>query len=487
MEGKAWIHEQRDNVYLILVGVFLTGLACSKFLMSLSFILYALFFLFFGDRVLFRKRFINNRGWMIVLLLLLLVHAISLCWSTDIHAGWNALRVRLSFIALPILLATTLNWEKKGVVQLLKGLLILLALLMLINNIRYFYLLEHQQILDIRQLSAFGSHIRFGILVAFSVALCLHLLQHRHVNKLFGSMYLFLATYYVLYSQTFSAIGCLLIIYLYFGALSLKTNPQVRTVFICSFCIGVVVTAFVIRDFVSPLKQCGSFQNAAKASLEWSNKSSMPFFGKDLKGQPIKRTCERYLCSLGKPLNCHEIKQLTKEFIKHIENGYTDPNSAKGSFLGRYYELKYQFQHADDPNGHSLLQRFTYWKTALELIYENPVFGVGIGDVDGELKKAYTKTALRPEFQKRPHNMFLTTWLGCGILGLFLVLGFIFWQLYEGVTKKSWLKAVIMLVLLFSMLLEDSVETQAGASFAGLFIGLLISKEAAPMWSLKND
>jgi hypothetical protein len=44
-----------------------------------------------------------------------------------------------------------------------------------------------------------------------------------------------------------------------------------------------------------------------------------------------------------------------------------------------------------------------------------------------------------------------------------------------------------MLIFLFSMMLEDSLETQAGASFTGLFLGLLLSKEALAIWSLKND
>jgi hypothetical protein len=61
------------------------------------------------------------------------------------------------------------------------------------------------------------------------------------------------------------------------------------------------------------------------------------------------------------------------------------------------------------------------------------------------------------------------------------------WQAVDGASRNHYLKAVLMLILVFTMLLEDSIETQAGASFAGLFLGLMLSREASPVWSLKND
>jgi len=36
-----------------------------------------------------------------------------------------------------------------------------------------------------------------------------------------------------------------------------------------------------------------------------------------------------------------------------------------------------------------------------------------------------------------------------------------------------------------TMLLEDSIETQAGASFFGFFIAILISREARKAWTTK--
>jgi len=486
MKGKAWITARRDLIYFGLVSVFLFGLACSKLAMSVSFICYLLFFLLFGDYRLFRDRCYQNRGWIYCLLSLFALHSLSFFWTSDVSAGWNALRVRLSFFILPILIATTFKWDEVRLIQLLKGMFVLLSALMVLNFIRYVTLLNQQAVLDIRQLSWFGSHIRFGILIAFSAALCIHLLWKQQIDKQFAWFYLVLSTFYVVYSQTFSAVGSLLLVLLLYWAISLRANRLSRTVFVASMVAGTVLIALIARNFLQPLVVCGNFQDPSQVSLIWEKKSSLPFFGKDRKGQLLQRTCERYLCSLGKPLTAQELKRLSKESVNNIENGFTDRHVARGGILGRYHELKYQYHLAKDPNGHSLLQRIAYWQTALKIIAENPIFGVGIGDIDLSLKQEYARTALLPEFQKRPHNMFLTTWLCCGVFGVIILALLLGSFIYDGVRNRVWINVILMLILCFSMLLEDSLETQAGASFAGLFLGLIGSKEAIPMWSLKN-
>ena len=487
MIRNLWFRENRDTIYYILLGGFMAGLCCSKFLMSLTFSCYAIIFILGGDYGLFRERLLKNKGWISLLLLLLLLHALSLLWSEDLHAGWNALRVRLSFFLLPILITTTLGWDKNRITQWMKGLLLLLSVLMVLNFIRYIYLLQGQQLLDIRQLSWFGSHIRFGILVAFSTALCLHLMLHHLLAKRYALPYLLLSTGYIIYSQTFSAIGCLLLIYLYLGTTLFHYSRMSRILLGCFGVIGIISAVLVVINFLNPPPSCGSFYDANQASLAWNKRSTFAFFGKDRKGQNLQRTCERYLCSKGMPLTPNQMVQLEPADIKNIENGFTDPFSARGSMLARYHELKYEFHTAADPNGHSLLQRLEYWRTAWKIIVQHPFTGVGMGDVDKALKKAYANSSLMPEYQKRPHNMFLTTWLGCGLVGALLLIGLLIWQLFLGIAETSRIKTLLMLVLIFTMLLEDSLETQAGASFAGLFLGLVLSKEALPLWTFKND
>jgi len=487
MSGFAWMQARRDSVYFFLVGVFLFGLACSKIAMSASFLCYALFFLLFGNKPLFWTRWHNNRLLIGSLLFFWGIHALSLFWSEDLFSGWNGLRVRLSMVAFPILLITTFPWEKHRISMLMKGLFVLLSVLMALNLVHYLTLLRQQSFMDIRQLSWFGSHIRFGILVAFSTALCMHLMKANFLNKKLAWGYVLLASCYVLYSQTFSAILGLFLVYVVHIGLFLWRSKWSKGVLMVTIAVSIIAGWMVLSDFIAPLKQCGSFENVEEAAKAWSKKSTLSFYGKDKKNQALQSTCERYLCSMDKTIDPESLGSLPKACVKDIENGFTDQHSAKGGLLGRYNELKYETQLAKDPNGHSYLQRVVYWKTALQIIVKYPLFGVGIGDVDSALKKAYLTTPLLPEFQKRPHNMFLTTGVSCGILGIIGLLFIMVLMSLLGVKNASWVLLLFVLISFCTMLLEDSLETQAGSSFFGFFIGFLACKEVLPLWSLKND
>lgn len=483
---NTWLHRYRGEVYTALVGLMLLGLACSKIVLSLSLLTYVMFFLVFGDYTEFITRFKENRVWLGLLLFFLLLHILSCFWSSDLHAAWNGIRVRLSAVAIPILIATTMPWNKVRLITIFKGFLAVLIVLMIVNIVRFLYLIDHQMMSDIRQLTWFGSHIRFGILVSFAVGICWYLYKARQIRFAFAIVFIAFATAYTLYSQTFSAMLSWGIVALWMVYDIVRKKKWAFVLFIGMGLIGCIVSTVLMADFQQAEPFCGSFQEPVKASAAWKKKSSLDFQGKDRKNQALKRTCERYLCAKGAALAPAQIAQLTSQEVRDIENGFTDSHSARGSILGRYYELKYQFHHAENPNGHTLLQRFVYWKSSIEIIKQHVLIGVGIGDVESSLKERYKTTELLPENQKRPHNMFLTTWLICGVFGVLALLGLLFYFLLAGIKKRSALMVVFTLITFFTMMLEDSLETQVGASFFGLFIGLLCCHQATVFWSYKN-
>lgn len=483
---NTWLHRHRGEVYTTLVGMMLLGLACSKIVLSISLLTYTVFFLVFGDYAEFVTRFKENRFWLGLLLFFLFLHMVSCFWSTDLHAAWNGIRVRLSAVAIPLFIATSMPFKIPALTKLLKGFLVVLVVLMLANIVRFLYLIDHQMMSDIRQLSWFGSHIRFGILVSSAVGICWYLYKTKHVHFALAMAFITLASAYTLYSQTFSALLSWGIVALWMVYDIVRKKKWAFVLFIAMGLIGGIVSTVLIADFQRAEPSCGSFQEPVKASAAWKKKSSLDFQGKDRKNQALRRTCERYLCAKGAALASAQITQLTSQEVRDIENGFTDSHSARGSILGRYYELKYQFHHAGDPNGHTLLQRFVYWKSSVEIIKQHALIGVGIGDVESSLKVRYKTTELLPENQKRPHNMFLTTWLICGVFGVLALLGLLIYFLVVGIKKKSGLMVVFTVITFFTMMLEDSLETQAGASFFGLFIGLFCCHQATVLWSYKN-
>ena len=112
--------------------------------------------------------------------------------------------------------------------------------------------------------------------------------------------------------------------------------------------------------------------------------------------------------------------QLTKEDIQEIERGTADIHEKTPGFIGKLNEARFQIHSATNPNGSTILQRLEYWKTGIQLIKENFIFGVGTGDIKDEYKRKYEKnnSLLLPENRLEAHNTFLTffiSFLGCSV------------------------------------------------------------------------
>jgi FtsH-binding integral membrane protein len=84
--------------------------------------------------------------------------------------------------------------------------------------------------------------------------------------------------------------------------------------------------------------------------------------------------------------------------------------------------------------------------------------------------------------------MFLTTWIGTGLVGITLFVLLFIVGFYQSVKRRSWLLFVFMLVSLLTMFFEDSLETQAGVSFFAFYYSfLLLGNGRIIQWSLKNN
>ena len=174
--------------------------------------------------------------------------------------------------------------------------------------------------------------------------------------------------------------------------------------------------------------------------------------------------------------------------IQNIENGNTSPQAVTGGLMARLDELRFQIHQTKNPNGNSWLQRLEYWKTGWSVIKENALIGVGIGDVDQALSYKYKalNSPLELKNRKRCHNMFLTTWLGVGILGTVILLSILITLFLIGIQMKNPLLISFVFISGITMLFEDQLETQAGASFFGFFIIILGCRVTQNIWRLKN-
>jgi O-antigen ligase len=145
---------------------------------------------------------------------------------------------------------------------------------------------------------------------------------------------------------------------------------------------------------------------------------------------------------------------------------------------GRFYAAQQAVEsdlNVQKQTAESSVARLLVWESALEVIKQHPVFGVGTGDVKPELIKKYKEKGitLAIEQELNTHNQFLQTWLATGLPGLIiLILCFILPAIYA-IRHKEVTYFLFLSMLVMHMLVESMLERQAGIVFYGFFNALL--------------
>jgi O-antigen ligase len=138
--------------------------------------------------------------------------------------------------------------------------------------------------------------------------------------------------------------------------------------------------------------------------------------------------------------------------------------------FGQYKEAK--------GNGYSDSQRIISLKAGWQLFKENPILGVGTGDLEVEMdEKVKTAFPKYKEDVKLPHNQFVYILTATGIFGLIVSIFAIYWPLSVRMYRKFLLFIVFQAMVFASFLVEYTLETSIGAAFF-LFFQLFFMKIA---------
>lgn len=145
----------------------------------------------------------------------------------------------------------------------------------------------------------------------------------------------------------------------------------------------------------------------------------------------------------------------------------------------RFYQSVKQIGTITENKEGSLTERFQYARCSLELIGEAPFFGYGIGDINHVVKEKlikYNYTTLLERGVYDPHNEFLKTYIGTGIIGFLLFLGIFVSVFRKAYYDKNFLLLVYIGFVLIICLIEPFLSRQAGILPVLFFIGLLTDK-----------
>ena len=212
----------------------------------------------------------------------------------------------------------------------------------------------------------------------------------------------------------------------------------------------------------------------------WNSLSQYKYDGKDKRGQDVRYTLIRYMTSKGLRKDISGLRSLDPADIFAIEKGNTNYLFLnRFSLYPRVYEVLWEiekYRRGEDPGGHSVAQRLVYLKAAVSIIRENPVFGTGTGDVRKELIRYYENNV--PELDSRwwgpAHNQFITFLVVFGITGFVLAMAFFFLPPVLEKRHRSYLFNVFFIIVILSMLTDDTLETQTGVSFVMFFYSLFV-------------
>lgn len=108
--------------------------------------------------------------------------------------------------------------------------------------------------------------------------------------------------------------------------------------------------------------------------------------------------------------------------------------------------------------------RVIMWETSWGLFSESPLIGVGTGDVGDELDRRNIELGniAVAEESLNSHNQFLNTMVQLGLIGLIPLILIFLTSIRNAIRNNSLPYILITLILLFSLLFESFLETQAG-------------------------
>ncbi|MGB1103947.1 MAG: O-antigen ligase family protein [Crocinitomicaceae bacterium] len=504
------------HLYLKLTAltILTVGVALSNVLMSIGAIWIIANWLIQGDFQEYIKRFKKRPSvWFIVGIFFFLI--VSLIWSDDFNYGFKDLRVKLPFIVIPLVLATSeplKNIHFRFLLYVFLGIMLITSLL---NIIHFASIADRQP--DIREMSWFISHVRYAVLTNFAWMTAFFLIRKK--NALWLNISLVCVAlwmiYYLYKSQVINGymLFILLVAILVFYFIWKIRKKSIRYAILFLFAFFGFSTIWLSQqkwrelnqtvdldykdlelytpngnpyyhDTLHKQRENGNYVwlyvNQAEMKSEWAKRSEIPYDSLDNKGQPMFGTLMRYLTSKGETKDSMGVAHLKDTEVQSIENGQTSIKNNAG-FISRLeaFVVEYNiYQGGGDPNGSSFNQRLEHFKAAVDIIESNWLWGVGVGDVPHTFENAYLEidSQLLPENRHRSHNQFLTIWVALGIIGILGFLSLFIIPFFE-VLDKDFFMIFLLLGLFFSCLFQDFIETQAGVTIFGLFYALAIYRE----------
>lgn len=507
-------HKIHKNIFYFGLLLIAVSLPLSKFGMSVAILTLSANWLLEGNLKYKFQLFFKNIPALIFSSIFVL-HIIWLLNTTNFDYGFNDLRTKIPIFALAVVLSTTEIISPKQFKTILYA---HIGAVLAASFVGVFIYLT-QNVSEIRHISPFISHIRLSLNICIAIFTLIFFVFEKTTHRVFYkigyvSLIIWLVQFlFILQSMT----GLLIILFvslllLLHIIIKTKTNYKLRLVLISIFIIvplSLILYSYqIVNNYFTPKSEqtykledttsygskyihdtiympvengtyTGLYMCLPELKMAWEERSKIPFYQKDSNDQDIRITLIRYLNSKGLRKDYQGVKALSDDDIKNIEKGIANYNYTKFiSIKSRLYKLFWEYQNYrmnGDIQGHSVIQRIELWSVSVDLIKKYFWFGAGTGDLPDVFKEELTiQNSPLKETRMRSHNQFLSIFIAFGISGFLWFVFSLIYPLIKTKKYKDYFFMVFFIVLLLSMMTEDTIEPQDGLSFFAFFYTLFM-------------
>lgn len=444
-----------------------------------------------------------------------LFHLVGLFFTSDFDYAWRDLRIKLPIFLMPLILSTTCVLDRKG----FRFMMYLFTASVFTATLVSTYHFITGNYTDSREISRYISHIRFSLLIDLAIFILAYMVLKKSDIPKWPKIVMALIALWMVIFLAMTAFMTGLVIFLVTAAILLiyivmvKQGMFLRILTIAGILVLFLAAFLYLRgidrtvnrvypvdtsalekttklgnpywhDLSNPQTENGYYVWHYVATDElreaWNQRSNFDFDGKDKVGQEIKYTIIRFLTSKGYRKDAEGVDKLTGNEIKLIEEGVASTvYSERSNLYVRIYKIFWEYrryQETKNPSGHSVMQRIEFWKTARAIIQANWITGVGTGDLDDAFQEEYINSGslLEKEFRWHSHNQFLSILAAFGIIGLAWFLFALIFPAIRLVKFHDYYFLSFFIIIILSMLTEDTLETQAGVTVFAFFYSFLL-------------
>ena len=505
-----------SKVFYGLLLLMAIGLPLSKALMS---IIPGVMFVIWIAEGRFSTKLLRfkERKSLQLLISIFFVYLLGLFWTNSLQWGLHDIKIQLPLLALPLVIGTSdrLNYRQvKGIIYVFSAAVIVASFC----SIGALLGLNGKIIHDPREMSLFISHIRFALLINISIfSLGWYFLNSEKKNPaekivLLISI-LWLCTFLVILKSATGWVVFLtaLAATVFIGIFRIKKlvwRVTFSGILIAIFLLPLIYIGYVLHLFYTtePIPENINSLRTSRGNVysnelenkqienghytflyiavdelreSWEKRSQIKYDSVSPSGYN-QYVLFRYMTSKGLRKDADGVAKLTNKDIQNIENGMTNYMFGNPfSLYKRIYQIVWETHNyllGENPAGHSVTQRWEYYKMAHNIIGDRFWFGHGTGGYYMAYQDEYNQNHFfkNQDYRQRSHNMFLSYWIDFGIVGMIYICFALIAPIFLEHKGRSFLLLVFMLIVLLSFMNEDTLNNHDAISFFAFFYPLYL-------------